>query len=137
MSSVMRPLFFKTYGGCVNEAMKRIYSTAISTLLILSVTVNLYYVYIGSRNNKLLHQMQVLIKSQEENDRKNLLRMATSAKQKELLPNEYAMKNPLYWKYFKQVWRTNKSNWYNSFKLSNRYLFNVQVIMTWRVNNLQ
>ncbi len=81
--------------------MRRYYFIVISTLLMLSLVINIYYIHLNQYNTRLLFQFQVLT-SNEKEQKYHLLQATTNLTDKEV-PNDFVTKNPLYWKYFQKL----------------------------------
>ena len=80
-------------------SMRRLQLFALTVMLMLSMMLNVYYLHINNYNRNVLNQVLETVKTTERNKF-----LATSRScDNESIPSGPALKNPLYWKYFKQV----------------------------------
>lgn len=75
---------------------------AIGVLLLLSVLVNLVYIYKNDYNVRLVDQLQGSLAILEIEERNKLVKTASSDTGT-TIPDGFAISNPLYWKYFKRL----------------------------------
>lgn len=75
---------------------------AVGVTLLVSVIVNLYFIYTNNYNERLIDQLQQAL-NVFQTEEKNKLFQSTSSNTDSTLPDELAVNNHLYWKYFKKL----------------------------------